>query len=149
MTLYLLAKFVHVLLAIVAVGSNVTYAIWLRRAGHDRDRIVFAVEGVRYVDRRLANPAYILLLLSGITVALLGDWSFQRGWLATAIGLYVATAVIGFTVFAPAIRRQLREAEADAASPTYEAAARRTTILALTVTAIVVVIVFLMVTKPF
>ncbi len=149
MTWYTLLKFLHVLFAITALGSNLTYAFWLRRAGRDQARILFAIEGIRFLDRRIANPAYILLLVTGIAVGLVGEWSFGRGWLATAIGLYVLTAIVGITLFAPAIRRQLAAAQRDPADAAYAAAARRTNRLALLTTAVVVTIVFLMVTKPF
>lgn len=36
---YLLLKFVHVLLAIFALGSNLTCGIWMAVAGGDRHRI--------------------------------------------------------------------------------------------------------------
>src|ERR1035437_3297661 len=37
--LFLALKVVHILSAIVAVGSNVTSVFWLDRAGRDRDRL--------------------------------------------------------------------------------------------------------------
>ena len=146
---FLILKVVHVLSAIVAVGANVTYAFWLRRSGRDRDRIVDAIGGVRTLDRRLANPAYIVLLITGIGMVLTGAYSFETGWIAASVGLYVLTAILGITMFAPAIRRQLAEAERDPSSEAYAAAERRTALLGLVTTAIVVLIVVLMVTKPF
>jgi uncharacterized membrane protein len=142
-------KVIHVLSAIVAVGANVTYAFWLRRAGRDRDKLIFTIEGVRRLDRTVANPGYILLLITGLLMVATGAYSFRMGWLAAALALYVATALLGILAFAPAIRRQLAEAERDPTSDAYEAAARRSNVLGLATTAIVVVIVILMVSKPF
>ncbi len=142
-------KVIHVLSAIVAVGANVTYAFWLRRAGLDRDRLIFSIEGVRRLDRTIANPGYILLLLTGLAMVATGVYSFRNGWLAAALALYILTAMIGILVFAPAVRRQLAEAERDPGSEAYAAAARRTSLLGIVTTAIVVVIVILMVSKPF
>ena len=140
---------VHVLAAITAVGANLTYAIWFRAAGTDQGRIVFVIRTVRMIDGRLANPGYIVLLITGVAMVLLGAFSFTTGWILAAIGLYVATAVIGIAVFGPAIRRQLAEAEKDVASEAYRAAASRTTSLGIVTTGLVLVIVVLMVTKPF
>jgi uncharacterized membrane protein len=126
---------IHVLAAIVAVGANLTYAIWFRAAGTDQDRIVFVVRTVRMIDSRMANPAYIV--------------RFTTGWILAALVLYVATAVIGIAFFAPAIRRQLEEAERDVKSAPYRAAAARSTVLGIVTTVLVLVIVVLMVTKPF
>jgi uncharacterized membrane protein len=139
----------HVLAAIVAVGANLTYAIWFRAAGSDQDRIVFVVRTVRMIDSRVANPAYIVLLVSGILMVLGGAFSFTTGWILAALVLYVATAVIGIAFFAPAIRRQLEEAERDVTSAPYRAAAARSTALGIVTTVLVLVIVVLMVTKPF
>ncbi|HEY7738095.1 MAG TPA: DUF2269 family protein [Candidatus Limnocylindria bacterium] len=140
---------IHVLAAITAVGANLTYAIWFRAAGTDRDRIIFVIRTVRMIDSRIANPAYIVLLITGILMVFLGGFSFTTGWILAAIGLYVATAVIGIALFAPAIRRQLAEAERDVTSDAYRAAARRSTTLGIVTTVLVLLIVVLMVTKPF
>jgi uncharacterized membrane protein len=149
MSVFLLLKVVHVLSAIVAVGANVTYAFWLRRARGDRARLIDAISGVRTLDGRFANPAYILLLITGVGMVLTGAYSFETGWIAASIALYVFTAVLGITAFAPALRRQLAEAERDPASPAYALIERRSTLLGLVTTALVVLIVVLMVTKPF
>jgi uncharacterized membrane protein len=149
MSPFLLLKVVHVLSAIVAVGANVTYAFWLRRARGDRERLVDAITGVKVLDSRLANPAYVLLLVTGVGMVLTGAYSFETGWIAASIVLYVLTAVLGITAFAPALRRQLAEAERDPASTAYAAVERRSTLLGLLTTALVVLIVVLMVTKPF
>jgi uncharacterized membrane protein len=149
MSIVIILKFIHVLSAIVAVGANVTYSFWMRAAGRDRERLVYTIQTVRRLDQRVANPAYGLLLVTGVLMVLGGLYSFETGWLATAIVLYVIVAILGIAVFAPAIRQQLAEAEADPTSPAYEAAARRSTRLGWLTTLIVLVIVFLMVTKPF
>jgi uncharacterized membrane protein len=140
---------IHVLAAIVAVGANLTYAIWFRAAGTDPDRIVFVIRTVRMIDSRIANPAYIVLLITGLLMVLGGVVSITTGWILAALGLYVATAVIGIPLFAPAIRRQLAEAERGVTSEAYRAAATRTTSLGIVTTVLVLVIVALMVTKPF
>jgi uncharacterized membrane protein len=144
----LVLKVLHVLAAIVAVGANLTYAFWLRWAGTDRDRLIWTIGSIRRLDRTVANPGYIVVLLTGIGMVVAGAYSFETGWIVASIALYVLTALLGLFAFAPAIRRQLAEAEGDPTSPAYAAAARRTTILGLLTTAVVVVIVVLMVTKP-
>ena len=149
MSLFLVLKFLHVLPVIVAVGANLTYAFWLRAAGHDRDRLVFAITTIRRLDRLVANPAYVVILLTGIAMVATGAYSFQTGWIALSLVLYVSIAIFGIVAFAPALRRQLAEAERDPTSPAYAAAARRSNAYGLLATAIAVTIVFLMVTKPF
>jgi uncharacterized membrane protein len=140
---------IHVVAAIVAVGANLTYAIWFRAAGNDQDRLVFVIRTVRMIDSRIANPAYIVLLVTGLLMVAGGVVSLTAGWILVALGLYAATAVIGVALFSPAIRRQLAEAERDVTSESYRAAAARSTLLGIVTTVLVLVIVALMVTKPF
>lgn len=149
MTPILLLKVVHILAAIVAVGSNITYAFWLARAGRDRDRLIFTIEGIRRLDSRIANPAYVVVLLTGLGMVALGAFSFTTGWILAAIALYVALVAVGILFFAPAIKRQLEEAQRDPSSPAYAAAASRSNLFGVGTLLVVLVIVFLMVTKPF
>lgn len=149
MSLVVVLKVIHVVAVIVAVGANVSYAFWLRYAGRDRDRLVYTISGIRRLDRRVANPSYVLVLVTGVLMVLGGAYSFDTGWIAASIVLFVAVAVLGITAFGPAIRRQLAEAERDPLSSAYASAARRSTALGLLTTAVVLVIVVLMVTKPF
>jgi uncharacterized membrane protein len=141
-------KLLHILSVIVAVGANVTYQAWLGYAGQDPARLTFAIEGIRRLDRSIANPAYILVFITGVLMVLTGQYSFETGWLAAGIVLYLLVAVIGITVFAPAIRRQLELAPTPT-SPEYQAIAQRTRILGWLSTVIVFIIVWLMVIKPF
>lgn len=149
MTLLVLLKFLHVAPVIIAVGANVTYAFWLRAAGRDRERLIYTIETIRRLDRRVANPAYIVILLTGVAMVMTGAYSFETGWIAVSLVLYVALALFGIAVFAPAMRRQLAEAERDPSSDAYAAAARHSLQFTALAVAITFVIVFLMVAKPF
>jgi uncharacterized membrane protein len=148
-SLFLALKVVHILSAIVAVGSNVTSVFWLDRAGRDRDRLGWALEGVRRLDKRIANPAYIVVLLSGIAMVVTGGYRFDEGWIATAIVLYVLTAAFGIFAFTPAVRLQRAEAATDPTSAAYARIARRTWWYGWLTTGVIVAIIILMVTKPF
>lgn len=148
MSLFVLLKIVHILSAITALGANLTYPYWLRRAGRDRERVIDAIDGISRLDRRVANPAYMLAFLSGAGMILTGAYSFTTFWVAAAIVLFVTVAVLGITVYAPAFRRQRAEAERDITSDTYTAVERRQTAIGIFVTVLVVGIVVLMVSKP-
>lgn len=148
MSLFVLLKIVHILSAITALGANLTYPYWLRRAGRDRDRVLDAIDGISRLDRRIANPAYVLAFVSGAGMILTGFYSFGTLWVASAIALFVLVTILGITVYGPAFRRQRAEAERDIASSAYAAIERRQNLLGLFVTALVVGIVVLMVAKP-
>jgi uncharacterized membrane protein len=145
---FLILKLIHVGAAIVAVGANVSYAYWLRRAGTDRGRLVDAIDGIRGLDRRVANPAYVVVLLSGLAMATIGPFTFDALWIRAALGLYVFVVIFGIGIYAPTMRRQLAEAERDPTSLAYAALARRSNLFGVGAVAIVAAIVALMVLKP-
>lgn len=146
---YAWLKLVHIASAIVAVGSNVTYFWWLRRAQAEPAHGSYILEGIRGLDARFANPAYVVLPLTGVGMVLMGDLGFTVFWIATAIGLYIAMGAFAGIFFSPALRRQLElAASGDARSPQYAAAARRTTRTGLITMLLIVAIVMLMVLKP-
>jgi uncharacterized membrane protein len=146
---YLPLKLVHVLSAIVAVGTNLTYFVWLA-AMKERPptQQAFALETIKKLDARLANPAYVVLPLTGVIMVLVADGlGFTTFWIAVAIGLYVLMGVIGGVLFAPSLRRQT-ELAAEGGSAAYEAAARRTRTTGLLTMLPVAGILYLMVMKP-
>ncbi|HEX6263848.1 MAG TPA: DUF2269 family protein [Actinomycetota bacterium] len=146
---YLPLKLVHVLSAIVAVGTNVTYFVWLASMkGRAPTQQTFALETVEKLDARLANPAYGVLPLTGVIMVLISDGlGFTTFWIAVAIGLYIAVGVIAGGFFAPSLRRQT-DLAGEAGSPAYEAAAQRTRTTGLLTMLPIAGILYLMVMKP-
>lgn len=148
---YLPLKLVHVLAAILAVGTNVTYFVWLAAIrGRSPAEQSFALETIRKLDARLANPGYAVLPLTGVILVLISEGlGFTTFWIAVAIGLYVLVGVLAGALFAPSLRRQVAMVEAGHADPAaYEAAARRTRTTGLLTMLPVVGILYLMVLKP-
>ncbi|MGH2680838.1 MAG: DUF2269 family protein [Actinomycetota bacterium] len=142
-------KLVHVLSAIVAVGTNVTYFVGLAvMKGRAPTQQAFALETIKKLDARLANPAYGILPLTGVIMVLISDGlGFTTFWIAVAIGLYVLVGVLAGVFFAPALRRQT-ELAGEAGSAAYDAAARRTSTTGLLTMLPVAGILYLMVLKP-
>lgn len=140
----------HVLLAVVAVGANLTYGLWLGLAERDPAHLAFTIRGIRWIDRRIANPAYALLLVTGLSLALAGGIPLTRGWLALALVLYVAAAAVGVLVFGPVVRRELAALERGGPTdPEYLRRRSQAALLGVITTAIVLSILTLMVLKPF
>jgi uncharacterized membrane protein len=148
-SLYEFLKFLHVLAAIVAVGTNVTYFVWLRQVPKHPEQELFILRGIRLLDSRLANPGYISLLALGILLVIEGFPEFTSFWVAASLVLYVAVAVFGGVFFAPALRRQRELLESEGPrGPTAAEAARRTAVMGLLTMIPVLAIVFFMVVKP-
>lgn len=149
MDVYPWLKVAHILLAVVAVGSNVTYGIWQARAAREPQHIGWALRGVKFLDDRVANPAYLLLGAVGVAMVLIGPWEFEALWIAVSIGLYIALAGIGFGLYSPTLSRQIRVYETDGPdSPEFTALGRRGRLLGVALAVIVVAIIVLMVLKP-
>ena len=72
---YTVVKFFHVLLAIIAVGFNASYGIWIARASKEREHELHVLRGIKILDDRFANPAYGLLLVTGLIMVRLGHLS--------------------------------------------------------------------------
>ncbi len=149
MTPYAILKFIHVLLAIVAVGSNITYGVWLGRAAREPQHLGHVLRGVKFLDDRLANPAYGLLFVTGLGMLYFGKIPWTTPWLRTALILYVILVTVAAAGYTPLLRRQIAALEAGGpASDAYTRAAKRALRVGILLAALVLLIVFLMVAKP-
>jgi len=100
-------EFLHVLLAIAAVGANIIYGIWTSRAAREPRALAFALV------------------------------------------LYAGVVVVGLAEYTPTLRRQIAALDANGPeSPVYRRLAARGTVLGIVLAVLVVLIVFLTVTKP-
>ncbi len=50
-------KTLHIFFAIVAVGANITYSVWVARAAREPEHTGYALRGIKFIDDRIANPA--------------------------------------------------------------------------------------------
>lgn len=147
MNWYLLLKFLHVLLAIAALGANLTYGVWFARANADPAFAAAALRGIKFIDDRIANPAYVLMLPTGAAMVMLGGLSFRTPWIAWAMGLWAVAILAAYLGYTPALRAQIRAVEREGIA---SGAARRlavagnvwAAVLGLLVAAILVLMVF-------
>src|SRR5207249_370550 len=98
MSAYLILKYIHVLAAIVAVGTNATYGVWMTLGAAQPDSLRAILRGVRFLDTRVANPAYGLLLITGLAMLYAGHLAIGTPWIATGLGLFIVGRALGFTV---------------------------------------------------
>jgi len=149
MSWYSLIKYLHVLLAITAVGSNVTYGVWKTLGARDPAHAPFALKGIAFIDRRVANPAYGLLLITGLILLAVGQVGF-RGWVVAALILFVILIVVAVGFYSRVVRQQIevvdKEGVTSAAYKRLDSQAMTYGIISLV---IALAIVFMMVVKPF
>lgn len=149
MTLYLLVKFLHVFLAIVAVGFNISYAFWMVRSRKSPGNLLFTLKNIKVMDDFMANPSYVGLLLTGPFLIHQGGLSWGTLWVWLSFVLFVVLAVLGWGIYTPNLKKQIKALETKGReSSEYLALDKRGRILGMAMSVVVLVIVFLMVNKP-
>ena len=149
MDFYPWLKTLHVLLAIVAVGFNMAYAILIRRASAEPQHLSHVLRTVKFLDDRFANPAYGLLLVVGLAMVWIGDWDITTFWILASLILYLAVLVLGLLVYSPTLRGQIAALDAGGpSSPEYQELTTRGSIVGGILGLLVVVITAMMVVKP-
>ena len=145
---FLLLKTVHILAAITAVGSNLTYGAWSARGARDAEHLGFVLRGIKFIDDRIANPAYGLLLLTGLLMAFL-VYTIGTSWILIGLGIFIVLAIGGGAGYTPTLKKQIETLDRDGAtSPAYQALAARATGIGMFLGVLAIAAVFVMVYKP-
>ena len=149
-TPYLFVKLLHIVFAIVAVGYNASYGIILMRAARaSRDTQKFMLETIRALDR-VANWAYVGLLLSGGGMVTMGHFSWSAVWTSGSLVLLIVLLGLAHGLYTPTLTQQIRALdEGGPDSADYQRLSRRGTVVGITLLGATLVIVALMVLKPF
>jgi uncharacterized membrane protein len=148
MDLYPWLKTLHIFLGIVAVGLNVSYAVWMARAAREPEHTGYALRGIKFLDDRIANPAYGGLLVVGIVLVLM-RWEFTQFWVYAAIALYLAMAAVAFLLYSPTLTKLIASYEAGGtASAEFSTLSARSRTVGIVLGVLVLAIIVLMVVKP-
>lgn len=146
-TQYLVVKFIHVLVAIVALGASAGLGILLEFYADDLKHGRFVLHAIERMVAYVVLPGYALMLFTGLWMMRL-SWSLTTGWIETAIALWCVGIVI-FGLALAILRKQMALFDSDGVSA---ASYRRTALLGRVVGAagglVVVALLYLMVFKP-
>jgi uncharacterized membrane protein len=146
---YLLVKWLHVVAAIIAVGANATYGVWIARASRTPAMLPFTLRSIKFIDDRIANPSYGALLLTGFAMAYVVGFSLLTPWVLTSLVIYGAMGLVAAFGYTPTLKRQIEVLDRDGFdSPAYREAAARGTSIGIVLAVMSMIIVFLMVVKP-
>lgn len=149
MDVYPWVKVIHIALAIVAVGFNISYGIWQARAAREPEHMGHVLRGIKFLDDRVANPAYIGIAVAGVIMVLIGPYRFEQLWLIVSIGLYVVLAAVALLLYTPTLRAQIAAYESGGAtSAEFVRLGARGRALGAVLGVVVGVIIVLMVVKP-
>jgi uncharacterized membrane protein len=144
---YLLVKFAHILIAIVALGTSAGLGFVLELYGSHPVHGAFVLRAIARMVALVVLPGYALMLATGLWMTDL-SWTLTAHWILGALALWsVGLALLG--IFLAVLRKQIRLFEAEGpASPAY----RRVSLLGRALGAgtglAIVAILYLMVFKP-
>src|SRR5438045_5927331 len=125
-SLYLVLKFIHIFAAIIAVGSNITYGVWNARSHADQAHLRFALKGIKFLDDRIANPAYGVLLLTGLLMVFVGRLPITSLWIVLALILFAVLILVAVVFYSRLLRDESRlVAAGDTPAPALPPRARR------------------------
>src|SRR5229473_5144466 len=96
-----IVKYIHILAAILAVGLNISYAVWILRAQREPSHTTFALKGIKFLDDRIANPAYGLLLVTGLLMVVLLPIPITTLWIVIALILYAVLVLLAISQYTP------------------------------------------------
>ena len=145
---YLVLKYIHIFAAIVAVGANITYGVWSARSQSDTAHLGFALKGIKFIDDRIANPAYGVVLLTGLIMIFAGSWGFKL-WIILALILFAAVVVAAVAFYSPLLNRMIRMVDAgQATSSEFAGLVNRNRTLGIVFAVLIALILVMMVFKP-
>jgi uncharacterized membrane protein len=146
---YLILKFFHILLAITALGANLTYGVWFARANTNPAFAPVALRGIKFIDDWIANPAYLLILPTGAAMVVLGGLSFRSHWITWAMILWLIAILAAYLGYSPALRAQIRAVDREGiTSASARSLAIRGNVWAGILGVVILAILALMVFKP-
>jgi uncharacterized membrane protein len=142
-------KTLHIFFAIVAVGLNISYAVWQGRAAREPEHTGYALRGIKFLDDRIANPAYGGLLVVGILLVVLGPWEFTQLWVVASIALYLIMGAVAFIFYSPTLTKLIASYESGgAATAEFTTLSGRSRAVGILLAVLVVAIIVMMVVKP-
>ena len=148
--------FLHVLGAVLFLGNIITAAFWKATADRTNhpDVIRHAARTVMLADWLFTLPGLVLLITSGsLMAASAGDLLDGWNWLTMSLMLFAVTGLLWLAVLLPLQRRMLRLSAAGAAagsvSDAYRRASRQWVVIGTIATLLPVVILYLMIGRPF
>jgi uncharacterized membrane protein len=155
---YEISLWLHITAAVVGLGATFAEAVFFPVAMSMDARYLPYVHRVQLtINRYMAQPALLLILITGIYQVSDGDWKFGSFWISATFAIVIVLGGLLGAFFIPTDKKAgpMVEAEIAAAgdgpvtlSPEYQRLARSEGIAGAISGALVVVAILLMVIKP-
>jgi uncharacterized membrane protein len=153
--LHSILLFVHITAAVVGLGATFAFALGFPLALRlDPRYMPFVHHFSLAVGRKFANPALLVILITGIWQALDADISLGEPWISAAFVIVIVIGGLNGAYFIPTDRKLAKLAEDELASgatklsESYQRQAQREGGIGALTGLLVVIAIFLMVTKP-
>jgi uncharacterized membrane protein len=155
-SLYTVSLFIHISAAIVGLGATFALSLAFPLALRMKDprHLLFMHRLNLEVITKLASPALLIILITGILQVIDGDLSFGEPWISATFVIVIALGAIQGAYFAKTDRKLAAMVESEIAggattlSPEYQKEAQREGSMGALTGLLVLAAVFLMVIKP-
>jgi hypothetical protein len=157
-SLYNLSLFVHISAVVVGFGATFALAVGFPlalRAG--ASQLAYMHDLSLAINQRLAGPAFLLILITGIYQTADADWGFGSFWISATFLIIIALGALNGVYFTPTDRKlgAMARSEIEAGgggdvelSQDYMRQARREGTIGAIAGLLILLAVLLMVTKP-
>jgi uncharacterized membrane protein len=149
---YGLFKAIHVTFAVLWVGGGtmITILAIVAERSNDPLQIANVSRQAATVGEKFFAPVGLVTFLMGVAMMLNTSWGWDKFWVVVGLAGYLATFTIGLGLIAPTVKKL--HASIEAHGPTHPeslALIKRAMLIARVDTALLLVVVLDMVTKPF
>ena len=148
---YLVLKFVHIVLAIVAVGFSSTFgllSVRAAKAGGDGREMMFALKAIALMSN-IAHACFLLLLATGLWMIWDVGYPFAYTWIYLSLILFAVAFLAGTFIMVPSAKRRIAIlAERGPSDPEFIALSQRAAKLGPALSIVALIIIWLMVAKP-
>jgi uncharacterized membrane protein len=153
-TAYSVSVFIHITAVVVGFGATFAEAIMFPVAQKlDPKHLPYVHRLQMAINQRLATPALVVVIVTGIYQVSDGGWGFGEFWISATFLIVIVIGGLLGAYFVPSDRRLGAQVEHDLAetgapSAGYLAAARKQGAVGAFTGLLLVLAIFLMVTKP-
>ena len=151
---YSISVFIHVTAVMIGFGATFAEAIFFPVAMKVGQLHLPYVHRLQLaINQRLATPAMVVIIVTGLYQTADADWGFGSAWISATFAIVIVVGGLLGAYFVPSDRRLAALAESDLAatgqvSGDYLAQARRQGMIGALTGVLLIIAVFLMVTKP-
>jgi uncharacterized membrane protein len=151
---YTVSVWIHISAVVVGFGATFAEAVMFPVAMKlDKRHLPYVHRVQLVINQRLASPALAVIIVTGIYQVADGDWSMGDFWISATFAIALVLGGLLGAYFVPTDRKLAVQVERELAasgelSEDYLARARREGIVGTVAGVLVLLAVFLMVTKP-